>query len=278
MTMHGRAVTVLVPLACLTCAARADNPQDAAAPPAECTEKVSHMPDLCQTDEAFRSLPYQGRYSCGPTAVANVLVAMDQRGFDHLVEGDVRSKAVQRALLEQLGAKPYLQTTRHGIGPIGIMKGLQRFVQARGYHADFEWKGWRRGGEFATGRFVDLDWLREGVSGASNVVLNVGWYRRDEEKDLYSRLNGHYMTLVGYRPQGDDFIYLIHDPASRSGPGKVTHEARLLPIPGGHLATWKSYGQRSAEGHFLVEGIVVKTTADAAILDGAIRLTIAKPP
>ena len=115
------------------------------------------------------------------------------------------------------------------------------------------------------------------MTGESNVVLNVGWYRRDEEKKLYRRLGGHYMTLVGYRPQGDDFAYLIHDPASRSGPGKVTHEARLVPIPGGRLAPWKSYAQRSAEGHFLIEGIVVKSTADAAILDGAIRVTIARP-
>ncbi|HUT88081.1 MAG TPA: hypothetical protein VMY37_01170 [Thermoguttaceae bacterium] len=258
--------------------ASADDARPADSALTECTEKVDVMPDLCQTDEAFRSLPYQGKYSCGPTAVANVLVALDQRGFDHLVEGDVGSKAVQRALLEQLSAKPYLETTRHGIGPIGIMSGLDRFIRARGYHAEFEWKGWRHGGDFATGRFVDLAWLREGVSGESNVVLNIGWYRRDEEKDLYSRLNGHYMTLVGYRRQGDDFTYLIHDPAARSGPGKVTHEARLVPIPGGRLAPWKSYGQRSAEGHFLIEGIVVKSTADAAILDGAIRVTIAKPP
>ena len=84
------------------------------------------------------------------------------------------------------------------------------------------------------------------------------------------------MTLVGYRREGDNFTYLIHDPAARSGPGKVTHEARLVPIPGGRLATWKSYGHRSAQGHFFIEGIVVKSTADAAILDGAIRVTIAR--
>jgi len=256
--------------------ASADDARAAHAVPTECTKKVELMPDLCQTDAAFRSLPYQGRYSCGPTAVANVLLALDRRGYDDLVPGDPLSKDSQRALLEQLSAKPYLQTTRRGIGPIGIMTGLARFVEARGYLARFEWKGWRRGGPFATGRFVDLDWLREGVAGASNVVLNVGWYRYDEEKDLYRRLNGHYMTLVGYRRQGDEFAYLIHDPASRSGPGKVTHEARLVPIPGGRLAPWKSYAQRSAQGHFFVEGIVVKSTADAAILDGAIRVTIAE--
>jgi len=276
MTIPDRATTAIILALSLMPAARGADPHDAPSLAVDCTEKLDLMPDLCQTDAAFRSLPHQGKYSCGPTAVANVLLALDRRGLEDLVPGDALSQETQRRLLEQLSAKPYLHTTRRGIGPIGIMTGLERFVEARGYHARLEWQGWRRGGDFATGRLVDLDWLREGVAGESNVVLNLGWYRRDEEKDLYRRIGGHYMTLVGYRRDGDGFAYLIHDPASRSGPGKVTHEARLVAIPGGRLAPWKSYGPRDAEGHFLVEGIVIKSTADAAILDGAIRVTIAR--
>ncbi|MFH1266018.1 MAG: hypothetical protein ABIK89_09835, partial [Planctomycetota bacterium] len=180
-------------------------------------------------------------------------------------------------LLLKLGAKPYLETTRDGVGPVSVMKGIQRFVRERGYEAEVEWQGWRRGGEFATSRFVDPDWLREGVTGDSSVVVNVGWYHYDQGKDLYSRFGGHYMTLAGYRKEGDRFTYLIHDPAPRSGPGKVTHEARLDPIQTGRLAPGKGNGQRNAAGHFLIHGIVLKRTADAAILDGAIRLSIRKP-
>jgi hypothetical protein len=123
---------------------------------------------------------------------------------------------------------------------------------------------------------VDLGWLREGVTGESNAVLNLGWYRYEKGEDLYQRLGGHYMTLVGYRREGDRFTYLIHDPAPRSGPGKVTHEARLVPIRSGRMAPWKRYQERPAAGHFRVEGIVVKRTADLAILDGAMRMTIAR--
>lgn len=274
MRMRESTASALALALCLMCPARAEGPEDAPARGAECTDKVDLMPDLCQTDEAFRSLPYQGKYSCGPTAVANVLVAMDRRGFDHLVDGDVTSKSVQRALLERLSQSPYLRTTRHGIGPVAAMEGIRRFVEGQGYHAELEWQGWRRGGRFATARFVDPAWLREGAAGDSNAVVNVGWYRYDAQEDLYRRVSGHYMTLVGYRPGGDDFTYLIQDPAARSGPGKVTHEARLVPIRSGRLARWESYGQREAAGHFRVEGIVVKSTADLAILDGAMRLTI----
>jgi hypothetical protein len=270
------ALTAAILAACILSATRAEAPQHPAGLPAECTEKVDATPDLCQTDEAFRTLPFEGKYSCGPTAVANVLLAMDQRGYGSLVEGDLRSKDTQRTLLEQLSEEGYLHTTRQGIGPLGAMTGLKRFVQDRGYRATLEWKGWRRAGPFSTGRFVDARWLREGVAGDSGVVLNVGWYRHDDEKDLYSRQGGHYMTLVGYRQEGQRFTYLIHDPASRSGPGKVTHEAQLVPLRSGRLAPWKSYAEQQAAGHFLVEGVVVKRTADVAILDGAIRITIAR--
>jgi hypothetical protein len=234
------------------------------------------MPDLCQTDEAFRTTPYGGRSSCGPTSFANVLIAMDRRGFDDLVDGDVHCKATQRTLLDQLLAKGYLAINKSGLGPTTAMRGIERFVRQRGYRARLQWQGWRRGGPYATAGAVDADWLRRGVIGPSNVVINVGWYRYDEDDDLYTRIGGHYMTLVSYRQDGEGFTYLIHDPAPRSGRGKVTHEARLVPIPGGRLASWKQYGERPATGHFRIEGVVIKRTADVALLDGAIRLTIAE--
>jgi len=276
MTMDIRAATALFLSACLLTATQADDIRHAAALPDECTEKVDLMPDLCQTDEAFRSLPYGGRYSCGPTAFANVLVAMDRRGYEDLVPEDGQSKEQQRALLEQLGTKPYLHTTRHGTGPISAMAGIRRFVQDRGYDALVEWRGWRHGGEFSSGEFVDPNWLLEGVLGESNVVVNVGWYKHDEPQRLYTRIGGHYMTLVGYQKEGDEITYLIHDPAPRAGTDKTTHHVRLVPIQAGELAPWKKYGKRSAVGYFLLEGIVLKSTADVAILDGAIRLTISK--
>ena len=223
----------------LTATALADDPQDSSGVPAACTEKVALMPDLCQTDDAFRATPYGGRSSCGPTSFANVLIAMDRRGFDNLVAGDVGSKETQRALVERLLGRGYLQVNWKGIGPITAMRGIERFVRERGYDARLEWQGWRRGGQYATAGAVDTDWLRRGVIGPSNVVINVGWYRYDQDDDLYARIGGHYMTLVGYRQDGEGFTYLIHDPAARSGRGKVTHEARLVPIRSGRLAPWK---------------------------------------
>ena len=276
--MSIRVAVALIFTACLAGTARADELHQSTPMPASCTEKVALMPDLCQTDEAFRATPYGGRSSCCPTSFANVLIAMDRRGFDNLVAGDVRSEEAQRTLIEQLLARGHLHVNKSGIGPWAAMKGIERFVRERGYDARLEWQGWRYGGQFATANVVDTDWLRQGVIGESNVVINVGWYRYDQDDDRYARIGGHYMTLVGYRQEGEGFVYLIHDPAPRSGPGKVTHETRLVPIRSGRMAPWKQYGKRAAAGHCRLEGIRVLRTADLAILDGAIRLTIARQP
>jgi len=274
--MDFHAVVFLLVNVFLFSATRAGDTASDVALPAEQTEKVRSMPDLCQTDKAFAPLPDGGRNYCGPTALANVLAAMDGRGYEDLVPGDATSKDRQLALLKQLGSKQYLDTGKSGTGPIAAMRGITRYVRDRGYDVSIRWQGWRKGGEFATGETVDEAWLQEGTLGESNVVVNVGWYKHDATADVYTRVGGHYMTLVGYKKTLQKTLYLIQDPAPRSGPGKVTHQARLVPIDTGELAPWKSYGKRSAPGHFLVEGIVVKRTADVALLDGAIRLAISK--
>jgi hypothetical protein len=234
------------------------------------------MPDLCQTDAAFRRLPYGGGTWCGPTALANVLVALDRDGFDRLIPGDPSSKDDLFSLLEELGGPKYLNTTKAGTGPLGAMRGISRFVHDRGYQATIQWKGWRNGGEYSLGDTIDEPWLREAVAGPSNLVVNVGWYTLDSDAQVYRRVGGHYMTVVGYRHSPASTTWLIQDPAPRSGPGKITHDVRLVRIESGTLSTGQDPGLRPAAGHFLLEGIVVKQIADVGILDGAIRLTVAE--
>ncbi len=269
-----RTAVALLMTVCPATAVRADGPTGTASLPSSFTEKVALTPDLCQTDEAFRSLPHSGKYWCCPTAFANTLIALDRCGYDNLVPGDLAAKEAQRALLAELGSHDYFHTNKEGTGPLAAMLGIRRFIRDRGYEAAIQYQGWRRGGEFAVGDLVEPEWLHEGVLGDSGVVLNVGWYRHDEAKQVFTRIGGHYMTLVGYKTDGTQTMYLIQDPSPRSGPGKVTHEARLVPISSGEMAPWKRYGKRSAAGRFLVEGIVPRPAAHAAILDGAIRFAV----
>ncbi|MHC4390812.1 MAG: hypothetical protein ACYS22_05770 [Planctomycetota bacterium] len=95
-----------LPLAAPT--ANAEN-RNTPPPPTEArrtlSEKSELMPDLCQTDPAFKALPKRGGMFCGPTAVANVLAYLDRTRFPTLVPGDTREKPTQLALLQALGAK-----------------------------------------------------------------------------------------------------------------------------------------------------------------------------
>jgi hypothetical protein len=274
--IYRRVILALLVAGWLPSAGRAEDASAPSALPKQCTEKVAVMPDLCQTHKAFASLPQQGKFWCCPAAFANALIAMDGCGYESLFSGEVSSEEHQLALLAELGGKRYFRTAKEGTSPIRAMHGIRRFVQDRGYAVAIQWQGWRQGGEFSRGDRVDPRWLAEGVLGDSNVVLNVGWYKHDQAKELYSRIGGHYVTLAGYRNDGDETAYLIHDPSSRSGAGKVTHDVHLVPIPSGRLAPWKRYEGRSAVGYFFLQGIVAKRTADVAILDGAIRFAISK--
>ena len=268
--------SVLIAAVIWTSGAGADPPRRADLP-ARATEKVEAMPDLCQMDRAFRSLPERGLNWCCPTAFANVLLALDQQGYDALVPGDRSAKDQQLKLLAELGSEEYLGTRKNGTGPVTAMRGITKFVHDRGYRAAVQWKGWRNGGEFSKGTTIDQPWLQEGLLGDSAVVINVGWYKFDRINRLYTRIGGHYMTVVGYEKTPGGVIYLVQDPAPRSGRGKVTHKARLAPIRSGAFAPWKRYAARSAVGQYVIRDVVVKSTADAAILDGAVRLGISKP-
>ncbi len=245
--------------------------------PAQYLDKIDLLPDLCQTDRAFHSLPGGGRYMCGPTCMADVLIAMDRLGFERLVAGDTALKSVQCNLLAELVDKQYLKLSAKGIGPWRIMRGMERFLADRGYRVEISWRGWRYGGKYASGNPVQPEWLCRSTIGHSNVVLNVGWYRYETEENRYRRLGGHYMVLAGYRREKGANVLLIHDPSSRSGPGKVTHEARLIRLESGTIVAPEKPYTLPAEGLFRLEGIVVKPSADMALLDGAIRLRLEKP-
>lgn len=239
-------------------------------------EKVSFTPDLCQTDAIFADLPDAGRNMCGPTAFANILFALEHLGYSGLVPEGSPGQARERKLLEILTGE-YLRLNAQGIGPVATLEGIDRYLAERGYRCKLEWRGWRYGGRFAAGRTLEWHWLCESVFGNSWGILNVGWYRRDESSERYHRFGGHWVTLVGFRQAGDVPILLVHDPARRSGPGKVTHEVRLQQLEKGELAPWKGYPALSAQGMYRLEAIVLHPEADCALLDGAIRIEVLCP-
>lgn len=241
--------------------------------PPEFTTKVAITPDLCQTDPLFAHLPEAGRNLCGPTAFVNILLSLEGGPWQAILPPEADEVHKARVLLELLTDR-YLHMTPQGISPIAAMNGIDRFLEEHGVERQIEWRGWRYGGRFASGRTVDVAWLCESVLGDSWALLNVGWYRIGSTPVEFRRFGGHWVTLVGYRQTAEGLVLLVHDPARRSGPGKVTHEVRLERIDDGELAPWGDYRAQSARGLYRLVGLVLHPQADCALLDGAIRIEL----
>ena len=236
-------------------------------------EKVDSTPDLTQTDPDGK-LPNGGRSHCGPVAVSNSLAWLAENGFGNLAPGLDDRKEAQFEVARLLGTKKYMNTNlQTGTGVGGVVEGLARYIEDRGYEYRFlKYEGWRKHPHrFGSGVAVpELSWMREGLKGNSAVWLNVGWYRYSASTEEYTRIGGHWVTLAGYgldrKGKEDSSILIIHDPATRAG-GNPAHEyVRVKPISSGML-TGKNYGLPcAAKGYYVMGGgMHVKKTADFGI-------------
>ncbi len=234
--------------------------------------KVDSIPDFPQVPPGSGRATGRASQFCGPAAVTNVLVWLDNNGFPDMVPG-VANASVEYKLMKYLGQDSFMKVGKTGSSPSNVMSGLYKYCRQRGYRPLIEWRGWRKGGPFKTSGVPDLRWLFAGSIGTSNVILNIGFYRYEAGTDTYSRISGHFVTMVGYEgAYGANPKIIIHDPSLRSG--RVTkHEyCRLVLIRSGTFAKWKKYGVRSAAGWHVVDGIALKKGADCAVLDGAFGL------
>jgi hypothetical protein len=248
--------------------------------PPSYTDKVREIPDMTQT-EPLLHLPGGGKQFCAPVAVSNSLMLLARQGYTKLVPETPDSKKAQALVAGLLGSKRYMNTNlKNGTGPSSVLAGVARFIRDCGY--DFQYlgyQGWRgHQDRYRTGvETPRLEWIKEGLNGKSAVWLNVGWYKHDPVKDVYKRVGGHWVTLVGY---GADHMgrevpdmLIIHNPASEGG-GIISHEyARAVHIEKGRLQVAPKGQSLDAAGFLKLEGgMPVRDNADCAILDGAIVL------
>lgn len=261
-----------VVLSC-TCGCTAVRPQS----PARFTSGFAVTPDLPQNDYEHGIIPHQGRYHCGPTAVANALIWLDATRFPELVDFDTSSREGQCRLIALMGSPQYCNTReKKGTGPVGLMSGIEKYIRSRGYDAKVAWRGWRNGGKYAAGDLTDARFLRNALAENNILLLNVGWYRRDGARTV-KRFAGHYVTAVGYdfSDEREPFVY-IHDPSGRSGK-ETRHEKCLLVKKKISNTSNPGDGRVTDTGGYLeLAGIVLKKGADCALVDGAVVITVGK--
>ena len=291
------AFSIICPLICI-------------AMPAVSMEKVESTPDLSQRD-GIGYLPGKGKGYCAPVAVSNSLMQLALNGHSGLVELTGSTRMSQLRLAALLGEARYMNTDpKIGTGPSRVLRGIAVYMMEKGYgDATLAYQGWRKVHEaFDTGlKTPDLDLIKEGLRGESGVWLNLGWYHYDKETGQYSRLGGHWVTLVGYGEDNegapDPRMLVIHDPAAKKGDKNPMHRyVRVQKISWDKsnprpvlVSSVKGYFERmagtsvqecpdgggepglprSAEGFYKLSGqLRIQKKADFAILDGAVVLKL----
>lgn len=189
-------------------------------PPAY-TSLSDSIPDYYQRDMAFGGFEDGGAMYCGPVTASNALMRLYQKGHSELLTPTGDTKRDQYNLIKQLGSSDYFRTGSKGTNPGRIASGLKKFFEDRDLDAKIDYLGWRYvRGEFRTGRTVpELKLLKQGLHTHDAVLINLGWYRYDAEKNEYTRTGGHWVTLVGYGHDGEKenpSALIFHDSETRT--------------------------------------------------------------
>jgi hypothetical protein len=223
------------------------------------TEFIDAIPDFTQSRIAEPAYAY-GAELCAPVAVSNSLSWM------------TNTRSRQAELVKLLASRDYMNTDIHrGTRTSDFLDGVHAIaMDLFGGYRSLEYQGWKKHpARFSTGaKIPDIGWITEGMNQNSAVWLNVGWYRYDHRHNIYHRVGGHWVTLAGY----DGDVLIIHDPAPRAGLSFANEYVQTSLIQGGYLADRNTGFYRPATGYLLLgQGMHIKSIADAAIIDGAIR-------
>jgi hypothetical protein len=223
------------------------------------TEFIDAIPDFTQSRISEPAYAY-GAELCAPVAVSNSLSWM------------IRSRSTQAELVKLLASRDYMNTDiRRGTRTRDLLEGVHAIAMDlfAGY-SSLEYQGWKRHpARFSTGvEIPDIGWITGEMDQNTAVWLNVGWYRHDRGHNVYHRVGGHWVTLAGY----DGDVLIIHDPAPRAGLSFANEYVHTSLIKDGYLADRKTGLHRPAAGYLLLgQGMHIKSIADVAVIDGAVR-------
>ncbi|MGD8913159.1 MAG: hypothetical protein PVI97_07950 [Candidatus Thiodiazotropha sp.] len=224
----------------------------------------NEVPDLLQTIELAK-LPDEGRAFCGPVAVSNSLVWLEGK----------KDKEHQISVVHKLSSSGYMNTnTKNGTGTTGLIRGVERYVkEVFGGYRELKYSGWRNAPKEYRSIFKQptIDYMRSALNQNGAAWLNVGWYKYDQQNEVFTRVGGHWVTLVGYE-SGE---LVIHDPAPQAGNGFSNEFVSYSEIKTGTLTGNKHGLPQPAKGYYkLGKGMHIPKRADLAVIDGVVVLQI----
>jgi hypothetical protein len=224
----------------------------------------NEVPDLLQTI-AVAKFPDEGRQFCGPVAVSNSLVWLEGK----------KDQEYQISVVHKLSSSGYMDTNNlKGTGTYRLIKGVDRYVkEVFGGYRELKYSGWRNAPEEYRSilKQPTIDYMRSALTKQGAAWLNVGWYKYDKHEEIFTRVGGHWVTLVGY--EAGELV--IHDPAPQAGDDFSNEFVSYSVIKTGTL-TGDKYGlPQPAKGYYkLDKGMHIPESADLAVIDGVVVLQI----
>lgn len=184
------------------------------------------VPDLKQHD-----IQDKEEYYCGPVSAANGIIMLSQKGFSNLFQS-----GTELNLIEDLAS--YFKTDKNGTTSDNMCKGLESFVNAKGYKNKIAYQGFRLvDTKYKTAALPDFNWIKSEINKGNAVFLNIGVYKKNvkDGKTIYTRQYGHFVTATGngYNGLAVDPNYLtIHDPYNKI---KENHYIKINQIKEGRF-------------------------------------------
>ncbi|MGA9349789.1 MAG: hypothetical protein WBW48_13425, partial [Anaerolineae bacterium] len=214
----------------------------------------SGMPDFDQRQDQWDNPPGSGNWSyCGPLAVANCLW-----WFDSKME---RYPVSPRAINDNY---PMVQSYSPGQWDDHDPRNLPHFVADLAYRMDTDAQRtndpYHEGGTYPDDMYDTIvqyladkglnynysvtqqtqpsfEWVEQEVERCEDVILLLGFWTWNYEKQDWERIGGHFVTMAGVDSR-NRFVYFsdpINDRAEEGGPGRVGNGIGLIshyPIPG----------------------------------------------
>lgn len=241
-------------------------------------DRIEAVPDLTQTDRRAY-LPGKGRMYCGPAAVSNSLAWLAGQGYEGLLPTYSNESNLQYEIARKLGSRNYMRTiVNEGTSTWRLMKGVAKYIKDAHYQfASLSYQGvGKTPKEYPKDSDrPSLEWLKEGFETLSGIWIVLGWYSHNEAMDEYTRVGGHWVTVVGYgmtrEGELDPQMLIIHDPApwGKNVPSPLYVKAEEIYT--GDIKGKTS--SRPAAGHYKLTGeMPLSRNSDCAILDGIVIL------
>ena len=136
----------------------------------------------------------------GPASAAIALVGLSKRGYPNL---SPKSKSDTEAIAKLTKILSSTISTSVGldIGTSSVfpLQGVERYIRTCGYQSNYmKFQGSRLcPAGYADGFIPSFGWIYAGTKGPTGECLLIGWYNHDSVKDIYKRMGGSWVTLVG---------------------------------------------------------------------------------